>query len=68
MIPYGVNGYVDTKGERLIDCMRQLLDEPQLAQAWGAAARETALRRFGIDRYLHDWEQVLASLDGGSNE
>lgn len=68
VITNGVNGYVDTKPERLVDCMRQLLDEPQLAQAWGAAARETALRRFGIDRYLREWEQVLASLDGGSNE
>lgn len=55
VITNGKDGYVDTRLDRLVEVARQLNAEPALARAWGEAARETALRRFGMDRYIADW-------------
>ncbi len=48
-------GYVDTRIDRLIEVMHTLEHDPDLAQRWGAAAREYALERFSIQRFIHDW-------------
>ncbi|WP_368643220.1 glycosyltransferase [Castellaniella ginsengisoli] len=68
VIANGVNGWVDNRPQRLVDCMRQLIHEPALARRWGQAARETALARFSIERYLDDWNTLLARLTGGWEE
>jgi hypothetical protein len=60
----GVDGYVSNDVDRLVDVMRTLLDDPDLAARVGAAARDTALRRFSIDRFAADWEAVLSSVAG----
>ncbi len=62
VIVNGKNGYVDTRLDRLVDVARQLLDEPELARAWGAAGRETALERFGIERFVDDWINVFDTM------
>ncbi|WP_431194746.1 glycosyltransferase [Achromobacter xylosoxidans] len=62
VISNGVNGYVDTRIERLAQVARQLLAEPELARAWGAAGRDTALRRFGMERFVADWLNAFDSL------
>jgi glycosyltransferase involved in cell wall biosynthesis len=62
VIRNGVNGYVDTNRAALADAMRELIAKPELAQAWGRAARETALQRFSISRFVADWERVLAEV------
>jgi hypothetical protein len=62
VISNGVNGYVDTRIERIAQVMRQLIAEPELAHAWGAAARRTAAQRFSLQRYVRDWLEVLATL------
>ena len=62
VIRNGETGYVDTRLDRLVDVSRQLLDEPELARAWGAAGREVALRRFGMDRFVSDWLNVFETL------
>jgi len=64
VIRNGENGYVDTRPERLVDCMRQLLAEPELARRWGQAARRTALQRFGIGRFVADWLDAFEMLTG----
>jgi glycosyltransferase involved in cell wall biosynthesis len=68
VIANGVNGWVDSRPRRLVDCMRQLIHEPDLARRWGQAAREAALERFSIDRYIGDWNTLLAGLAGGQNQ
>ncbi|WP_276808799.1 glycosyltransferase family 4 protein [Castellaniella defragrans] len=68
VIANGVNGWVDSQPQRLVACMRQLIDEPALARRWGQAARETALRRFSIERYIGDWNELLAGLVGGQEQ
>lgn len=68
VIDNGVEGYVDSRRDRLVDCMRQLIDDPALARQWGLAARNTALRRFSIERFVDDWNGVLALLTGVRQE
>ena len=60
VIVNGVNGWLDTRPERLVDVMRQLIADPALACRWGEGARRTAEERFGIDRFIADWQRVLA--------
>lgn len=68
VITNGVDGYVDTRRDRLLACMRELLREPALARQWGEAARRTALRRFSIDRYVNDWNDVFTLMTGVRHE
>lgn len=55
----GVNGYVDTRIERLIEVMQSLQRDAAQAREWGRAARATAQRRFGIERFVADWNAAL---------
>jgi hypothetical protein len=66
VITNGVDGYVDTRRERLLECMHQLSSDPELARQWGLAARQTARRRFGIERYVRDWTKALSLLTKAS--
>ena len=58
----GENGFIDTSPERLVDAMRLLLERPDAAQELGCRARELARERFGIERFVRDWQQALASV------
>jgi glycosyltransferase involved in cell wall biosynthesis len=62
VIRNGENGFVDTRLDRLVDAMRRLLADPGLARELGAAARRTALERFGIERFVRDWDETFRSL------
>ncbi|RLK33639.1 glycosyltransferase [Cupriavidus plantarum] len=62
VIERGQNGYVDTDTDRLAEVMRALLEDPVLAARWGARAAKTAQERFGIDRFVADWERVLRGV------
>jgi hypothetical protein len=59
VIRHGVNGYVDTRIDRLVEAMQQLLRDPALARHLGDAARCTAEERFGIARFVADWDAAL---------
>src|SRR5699024_4304677 len=62
VITNGVNGWVDSLPKRLIDCMHRLIDEPTLARRWGEAAREEAILRFSIERFIDDWNRLLGVM------
>ncbi len=64
VVENGVSGWIDTDPARLVDRMHELLDDPQLARSMGEVARETALRRFSIDRFVRHWEAAFASVTG----
>lgn len=62
VIRNGVNGFVDTRVDSLVDAMQLLLRDPGLARALGEAGRRTALARFSIDRFVHDWLMLLRDI------
>lgn len=58
----GVNGYVDTRLDRLAEHMQRLIADPAEAQRLGANARRDAQERFNIERFVRDWMQVFAAV------
>lgn len=62
VIRNGVNGHVDTRVEGLVDVMRALLEDPDMAARWGQAAARTARERFGIERFVADWQAALRDV------
>lgn len=62
VIRNGENGFIDTRVDRLVDAMNQLLKDPAEAKRLGDAARVTALERFNIDRFVNDWLAALRTL------
>ncbi len=55
----GRSGFVHTDVAVLVDRMHELLADPELARRLGAAGRQTATQRFGIERFARDWETTL---------
>ena len=52
----GENGFIDTDVGKLVRRMRQLLADPEEARFVGEAGRRTVRERFGLERFLADWE------------
>jgi hypothetical protein len=43
----------------LVDAAHWLIDEPDAAARLGESARRAALARYGLDRFLADWDRLL---------
>ncbi|MEV0394817.1 glycosyltransferase [Polymorphospora rubra] len=52
-------GVLSTRVDTLVDAARWLIDEPDAADRLGARAREVARTRYGLDRFLADWDRLL---------
>jgi glycosyltransferase involved in cell wall biosynthesis len=52
-------GVLDTRVDTLVEAAQWLLDEPEQARRLGARARQVALTRYGLDRFLADWDRLL---------
>jgi len=63
----GETGYVSCDPDALIAGMRRLLDDPAEARRMGANAARIAHERFGLDRFIREWNaafgQALALRD-----
>lgn len=59
VIKDGENGFIDTNVEALIQRMRRLLDDPEEARRLGEAGRRTVRERFGLERFVADWEAAF---------
>ena len=46
----------------LAAALRRLVDDPDEARERGLAAREAALRRYGLERFLADWDDLLEEV------
>jgi hypothetical protein len=55
-------GLVSTNPERLAGTARRWLADPDEARQVGRAAREHALRAFGLLRFLDDWDRLLKEV------
>jgi glycosyltransferase involved in cell wall biosynthesis len=57
-------GVVGTDVERLAAALRRLVADPDEARERGRAAREAALARYGLRRFLTDWNRVIEDVAG----
>jgi hypothetical protein len=55
-------GFVSNRLEVLQGGLRRLAADRVLAREMGEAAREHALRRYGLARFLNDWQQLLEEV------
>ncbi|GAB4101245.1 glycosyltransferase [Micromonospora taraxaci] len=59
-------GVLATRIDTLLDAARRFIDEPATARQAGAAARTAARDRYGLDRFLADWDRLLEEEVCGS--
>ncbi|MBG0561259.1 glycosyltransferase [Actinoplanes aureus] len=52
-------GVLSTRVGTLVDAAQWLIDEPDAAARLGERARQVALARYGLDRFLADWDRLL---------
>jgi hypothetical protein len=62
VIENGVSGFIATDPGRLVEPMRGLLADSRGARRLGEHARRTALERFSIRRFAHDWENAFRTV------
>jgi glycosyltransferase involved in cell wall biosynthesis len=55
-------GVVSTRVDVLADAIRRLVADPEEARERGAAARAAALERYGLERFLADWDELLEEV------
>lgn len=60
-VPSGA-GIVSNRVEVLTDAVRGFLADPAHAGAVGERARAAALARYGVGRFLDDWEQLMKEV------
>lgn len=61
-IDHGVTGFLCDEAEDMIDTIKMLLADPNLAHRVGKAGREAARVMFHKDRYVRDWLELLGEL------
>lgn len=55
-------GLLSTDVDRLVSAAAGLIHDPERATAMGHVARRVAQERFGLDRFLKDWDSVLEEV------
>jgi glycosyltransferase involved in cell wall biosynthesis len=60
-VPRGC-GVVSNDVDELVAAARRLLADPALGARMGAAARAHARQRYGLERFLSDWERLLEEV------
>jgi glycosyltransferase involved in cell wall biosynthesis len=58
----GENGYVSNDRATVIERMRELLADRELARRIGGAGQETVRARFGLDRFGREWAELFRAL------
>jgi hypothetical protein len=60
-VPAGA-GVLSTRPQRLAAAVREFVNEPDAARLAGKAARVAALERYGLQRFLGDWDRLLEEV------
>ncbi len=58
-------GVVSTRVSVLAAALDAFVGEPELARQVGKTARAAALSRYGLDRFLGDWDRLLTEVTEG---
>ncbi len=56
----GINGFIHTNTDYLIEKMQWLLENKLAAATMGNEARQIIIQRFNITRFVNEWEAVFA--------
>jgi glycosyltransferase involved in cell wall biosynthesis len=59
-------GYVTTRRDEIVPAVRHLMRDPDVAEEAGLIGRRHARRRYGLDRFLEEWDDVLRTVVAGS--
>ena len=59
-------GVVTNRIDEIEAALRRLVADPEEARLLGKAAREAALYRYGLQRFLDDWDALLDEVTGGT--
>src|SRR5258706_343577 len=62
VVRHGIDGFVEADPARLVERMQELAADRQRAALLGEAARQHAVARFGIARFVADWNRLFADL------
>ncbi|MFY7065930.1 glycosyltransferase [Nocardiopsis changdeensis] len=62
-VPAGA-GAVSTDPRFLAEAARSFVEDPGLAERVGAQARRAALRRYGLTRFLDEWDRLIEEVTG----
>jgi hypothetical protein len=57
-------GVVSNRLDVLVDGLRRLMQEPEQARIMGKHGRAAALERYGLERFLTDWDDLLGQVMG----
>jgi glycosyltransferase involved in cell wall biosynthesis len=60
-VPAGA-GIVSTNVRTLIESLSELLDDPERCKELGRNARAHARKRYGLERFLADWDRLLEEV------
>ncbi|MEV3983848.1 glycosyltransferase [Nonomuraea sp. NPDC049758] len=55
-------GVISTRVDVLADALHAFVTDPERAAQAGKAARAAALARYGLPRFLRDWDRLLAEI------
>jgi hypothetical protein len=55
-------GVLSTRVEVLAEAARELVADPEQARVMGKAGRAAALARYGLQRFLDDWDRLLEEV------
>ena len=61
----GENGFCSNDIDELIEAMTRLQADPQLTRKIGQAGRDTARKAFHIDRFQHEWIEMVNEVRSG---
>ncbi|WPU67202.1 glycosyltransferase [Peredibacter starrii] len=59
VVENNVSGFISTRPEELTIAAKELIRNKSLAEDWGEKARRAAVERFGMDRFVRDWNKTL---------
>jgi glycosyltransferase involved in cell wall biosynthesis len=59
-------GVLSTRVDTLVEAAHWLIEDPGAARRLGDRARQIALTRYGLDRFLADWDRLLEEQPCGS--
>lgn len=64
VIQNGINGFAGTNVDSLMNVMKELITDRNLAREWSEGAKKTAMERFNINRFIDDWGETLSLITG----